>query len=209
MNTKENMKEVFWIALASVVVYVLSTIWVIIKYYKQGLGEITKQDLFTYVFACQTRFPLYWIGYLLAIGAIIFFYISYISEMPYKRALTIKICGILQIVFWVLILLSTFINLRNWDFLLEIIALISAIPAIVAWLISTILFLVDGQYRKTYLLLMGMVLFHLIGVLAVTFVVMLYVGKFIMEIILPQRQIRFYEKKDEYGNVLERWTSEE
>lgn len=209
MDTKDNTKKIFWIAVSSMVIYVVSTIWAIVKYYKQGLAEITNQDLFTYLFACQVKFPLYWVGYLLALGAIVYLYVSYICDMPYKRALTIKICGILQMISWILIFLDTFINLRNWDFLLAIIALISVILGIVAWVISTILFLINEKYRRTYLILMGTILFQVIGILLIAFVVMFYAGKLVIDIIFPKRQIRYYEKKDEYGNVLERWTSEE
>ncbi len=202
------LKVSWWLAIGSDILYLISTIWCAIQYFQSGEGSNYSLDVLAYIAERQQHFYLFIIGYFLLGIANILVYTFYIMQKPKKLKVTMSICVFIPVVCAVLFLLDKALR-GSMIFLLYFPLVITIYLSCAAVIVSIILLMIDREYRKVELLLLGSILFHIFGATIIVVLIVYIVLKLLLYFFFPPKEIRVIEKRDLDGNVLDRWTIEE
>lgn len=194
----------FWTAIVADVLYILNIIVCVIKYFRLDVSvpedQFQKeQGLLQYITDYCNDQVLLIIGWSILVLATIFLFVSYILENKGVFRFVLMICFIaLIVIITTLFLLDLFSRHYIKAIpLIDIVSMSLGLFLLLLLFVSFVLFVVNGDYRKKALVLLGSLIWMSFGIYIMALVVALLIGHVIVWI------ASFFTERDEGNTVIE------
>ncbi|MBQ4057652.1 MAG: hypothetical protein IJD40_01825 [Lachnospiraceae bacterium] len=219
MKKLDYMKCALGLAIAADVLYLLNAIWSVIMFFRLDTSNtegqyLKERGLLDYIWEYFYQQGLFKVGLIVLVVAVISLFVSYIlAKEGTKRIIMAVCCGLVAVTSVVLLLLNIdALGGLRISLVGSLGELVSIILLGIAMMLSFIVFVMDREYRKTVLVLLGSGLWFALGVMLMTLVVIVALGVGIIKVIsffmYDSSGTKILEEKDEYGNVIRRWREE-
>lgn len=219
MKKLDYMKCAFGLAIAADVLYLLNAIWSIIMFFQLDTSNtegqyLKERGLLDYIWEYYYQQGLFKVGLIVLVLAVISLFVSYIlGKEGTKRIIMAVCCGLVAVTSVILLVLNidALVSLR-----ISLVGVLGELVSIIllgiALLVSFIIFVIDSEYRKTVLVLLGSGMWFALGVMLMTLAVFAVLAVVIIKVIsifvYDSSGTKILEEKDEYGNVIRRWREE-